>query len=127
MNITQLNHVAINVVDVDRSVRFYREVLRLSLMDRPAFKFPGAWFRVGRDQELHLICRSAAAESIPRERHYALMVDDIDAWAEHLRQRGIEYTGPKPRPDGAHQVFLSDPDGHVIELCTAAGQTDSPA
>ena len=27
-------------------------------------------------------------------------------------------SGPKPRPDGYLQVFVTDPDGHVIELCS---------
>jgi catechol 2,3-dioxygenase-like lactoylglutathione lyase family enzyme len=121
MRITQLNHVAVHVRDVDASVAFYRDVLGLTLMPRPAFDFPGAWFRIGVDQELHLIGREPSSDSIPRERHTALMVDDMPAWERHLRQRGIAIRGPKPRPDGALQIFLQDPDGHVIELCTAPG------
>src|SRR5438270_375493 len=27
-------------------------------------------------------------------------------------------SGPKPRPDGYLQTFVTDPDGHVIELCS---------
>lgn len=118
MKVTQLNHVAIHVRDVDASCRFYREVLGLESMPRPAFGFPGAWFRLGVDQELHLIGRPVSVESIPRERHFALMVDDIMAFEAHLKAAGVSFTGPKARPDGAHQIFLQDPDGHVIELCT---------
>ena len=55
MQIAQLNHVAIHVADVERSVAFYRDVLRLEPIPRPAFTFPGAWFRLGVDQELHMI------------------------------------------------------------------------
>ena len=118
MKVTQLNHVAIHVEDLDASNSFYEQVLGLAKMDRPAFKFPGSWFRLGVDQELHLIQRKIEGEKIPTERHYALMVDDIDAFAALLTEKQIEHTGPKPRPDGAQQVFLRDPDGHVIELCT---------
>src|SRR5690606_16687628 len=39
MQINQLNHVAIHVHDLDRSIRFYRDVLRLPPLDRPAFDF----------------------------------------------------------------------------------------
>ena len=53
MNIAQLNHVAIHVADVERSLVFYRDVLRLEPIPRPAFTFPGAWFQLGIDQELH--------------------------------------------------------------------------
>lgn len=118
MRVLQLNHVALHVADVARSVPFYRDVLRLSVMDRPAFDFPGAWFRVGIHQELHLIGdRNAAVHSHPRGTHLALEVDDLDAWESHLEARGAERLPRKPRPDGAHQVFVVDPDGHWIELC----------
>jgi hypothetical protein len=29
---------------------------------------------------------------------------------------GVEHLPRKTRPDGASQLFLRDPDGHVIEL-----------
>lgn len=126
MKITQLNHVALHVLDVEKSIAFYNGVLGLEIAPRPDFGFPGAWFRIGDPtspsgvQEVHLICRDMKEPSPPRERHFAFMVDDIDAFASDLKNRGIEHTGPKPRPDGAKQVFLRDPDDHVIELCTPA-------
>ena len=55
MRIVELNHVAIHVANVDASVRFYRDTMKFPVMDRPAFDFPGAWFRLGTGQELHLI------------------------------------------------------------------------
>lgn len=123
MKITQLNHVALHVADLDASVRFYRDVLGLAELPRPAFDFPGAWFAIGpadAGQELHLIARSpkeGGAYSVPRERHWAMRVEDMDAAAETLRRHGVAFQPPKPRPDGALQVFLRDPDGHVVELC----------
>lgn len=121
MDIEQLDHVALHVHDLEHSVRFYREVLCLPPIDRPAFNFPGAWFGIGKRQELHLIGRNepktGGTYSVPQERHFAMTVANITAAADHLRQHGIEFTGPNPRPDGAAQIFLRDPDGHVIELC----------
>ena len=46
---------ALHVEDVDRTIRFYTDVLGLSQIPRPNFQFPGAWFRIGADQELHII------------------------------------------------------------------------
>ena len=115
----ELNHVAVHVADVERSSAFYRDVLRLESMSRPAFDFPGAWFRLGVGQELHLIGRSdEPVIARNRNNHFALRVDDIDAWEKHLKAVGAQFQSKKLRPDGAWQVFLRDPDGHDIELFT---------
>ena len=119
MKIRELNHVALHVTDVERSNSFYRSVLQLEPLPRPAFSFPGAWFRLGANQELHLIGdRGNPVFSSNRGNHFALMVDDIDQWANHLQASGADFAPKKKRPDGASQIFLRDPDGHVIELFT---------
>lgn len=118
MTIQELNHVAIYVTDVKRSSEFYRTVLKLEPLPRPNFNFPGAWFSLGK-QELHLIAEAGAPFFATHGRnHFALRVDDIDAWENHLRDLKADYAPRKFRPDGALQVFLRDPDGHVIELFT---------
>jgi lactoylglutathione lyase len=122
MKVMQLNHVALHVADVERSSAFYRDVLGLETIPRPAFNFPGAWFRLGIDQELHLIGgREIAPQSHNRGNHWALMIDDMDAWEHDFQARGIAYLPRRQRPDGALQIYLVDPDGHYLELCTAAG------
>ena len=119
MQIAQLNHVALHVADVDRSVAFYQCVLRLEPIPRPAFTFPGAWFRLGVDQELHLIGeRTREVVSHNRGNHFALLVDDFDAWEQHLVARRVQFVPRRTRPDGALQLFIIDPDGHYVELCT---------
>jgi len=119
MKIMQLNHVALHVEDVERSCQFYGEVLELERMDRPAFSFPGAWFRIGADQELHLIGdRDQPVVSNNRGNHFAMTVDDMDSWEDRLRTHGATYRPRHRRPDGALQLFVVDPDGHFVELCT---------
>ena len=118
MHISQLNHVAIHVADLERSVAFYRDVLRLEPMPRPAFSFPGAWFRLGEDQELHLIGeRKQEVISHNRGNHYALAVDDFEAWERHLVACRANFVPRRVRPDGALQLYVIDPDGHYVELC----------
>ncbi|MGH7214289.1 MAG: VOC family protein [Tepidisphaeraceae bacterium] len=123
--ISQLNHVALHVSDLDAAVRFYTDVLGLGPLPRPAFDFPGAWFRIAPAaagspaQELHLIGRKPENNHPPRERHFAMLIeDDALQVADELRGKGVNFTGPQRRPDGALQIFLRDPDGHLIELCT---------
>jgi lactoylglutathione lyase len=119
MKTLELNHVAIQITDVEQSCAFYQRVLQLSPLPRPAFDFPGAWFRLGANQELHLIGqRGEPAVSGSRGNHFALLVDDLVAWEQHLRNVGADFHPRKQRPDGAWQVFVRDPDGHFIELFT---------
>src|SRR6185503_21174522 len=100
MKICELNHVAIHVSDVARSCDFYSRVLRLEPMPRPAFDFPGAWFRLGIQQELHLIGRTnEPVEPRSPNNHFALRVDDMTAWEQHLRKVGADSRPPKLRPD----------------------------
>lgn len=121
MQVKQLNHIALHVADVEKSIAFYSDVMRLPPLLRPAFDFPGAWFRLGIDQELHLIGdRVQPVHSGHRGTHVALVVDDLDRWEEQLDTHGAIRMPRRTRPDGAEQVFVQDPDGHVIELCVLA-------
>lgn len=118
--VQSIDHVGLHVADVPASVAFYRDVIGLDAIDRPDLGFPGAWFRIGTSQELHLIGKNSQPENPPRERHFAMAVDDSGEWEQHLRNHGLELLGPKARPDGAIQIFVRDPDGHVIELLQRA-------
>ncbi|MEM1248376.1 MAG: VOC family protein [Acidobacteriota bacterium] len=120
MNHRRLDHVALLVEDLDVSVAYYRDVLGLAEIERPAFDFPGAWFRLGTDQELHLIVGSAEEAQVRSgANHFALLVDDIDEAQGTLEGRGAVVLQRQTRPDGAHQIYLEDPTGHTIEVCTA--------
>ena len=121
MKIDELNHVALHVSDVPLSSRFYGDALGLPPLPRPDFDFPGAWVRIGAVQELHLIGErlNGPVDDSSRGGHFAMRVPDIQAAASHLKAKGLKFRGPGLRPDGAYQIFLEDPDGHVVELCQA--------
>jgi catechol 2,3-dioxygenase-like lactoylglutathione lyase family enzyme len=104
MNIRQLNHVALHVSDLDRSRKFYGEVLGLEPMDRPAFDFPGAWFRVGADQEITSSGGRRRRGSRRNERHFAFRVDSISAAKARLVELG---SGP-PRPQAVRSGHAPD-------------------
>ena len=116
IKIHELNHVALHVSDLEASIRFYRDVLGLPQIQRPAFKFEGAWFGLGR-QELHLISDTSLDSAVRRHHHFALLVDDSYAAKAELAAKGVTLLeGPSPRPDGPLQLFFHDPDGYRIEL-----------
>ena len=118
MEILELNHVALHVKDLSESISFYKNKMGLEEMPRPDFDFKGAWFRLGQQQELHLIeGRKDAINSLRRGNHFALQVPSIREAEASLIAADVKYQPKIQRPDGAWQIFLQDPDGYFIELC----------
>ena len=118
MDIMDLNHVALHVKDINASASFYREKIGLLGMPRPDFSFPGAWFRIGSAQELHLIAgRELAVVAGQRGTHFALQVNSVDEAWDLMVERGLQPFSRQRRPDGAFQFYVTDLDGHVIEFC----------
>ena len=118
MKTNDLNHVALHVENLELSMEFYGEALGLEAIARPDFDFPGAWYRLGQFQELHLIAgRAAVVNSSTRGSHFALGVADMEEAESFLACRGIAHTPRQTRPDGAFQIYIEDPDGYWIEFC----------
>ncbi len=116
ITIKELNHAAIHVKDLASEVHFYKEVLGLPQLPRPAFGFPGAWFALG-SQELHLIEDLDLVPASRRHHHFALLIDDVYEAKRELEAKGmVGFEGPSPRPDGPLQLFFHSPEGYRIEL-----------
>jgi len=126
LQVRSFDHITIIVSDLEATKNFYAEVLGMSEPKRPAFDFPGAWFEINGVQ-IHATVASELAGlagwgdrkviSISRGHHFAFEVDDVVAAFNEVTKLGIEVgDGPKIRPDGAHQLYIYDPDGHLVEL-----------
>jgi catechol 2,3-dioxygenase-like lactoylglutathione lyase family enzyme len=132
MNIRKLDHVSFLVADVERSIRFYSQVLELREIARPSnFDFPGAWLTNDEHSfEVHLIGEAetgrVAQTHVQYRRdelargygtHAAFEVENLEAAIQHLRALTVEIVGgPRPRGDGVQQMYICDPDGYMIEL-----------
>ncbi|MEY2980609.1 MAG: VOC family protein [Planctomycetota bacterium] len=116
MDVLGIDHVGLHVTDVERSLAFYVDLFGFEQLPRPDLGFPGAWLRIGRTQELHLIGRNSSPQVPPEERHWSIQVRGLASWHARLAHAGLALRGPKSRPDGAQQLFVRDPDGHVLEL-----------
>ena len=122
LEITSLNHVAVCVTDVERSRRFYSGALGLKEIARPAFPFEGAWYELADGRQFHLIVHDrplalrGTTEVDPRDGHLAFGVENFEGAVAQLQAAGIECV---VRPDNItpwKQVYVTDPDGNVIEL-----------
>ncbi|WP_325176603.1 VOC family protein [Paenibacillus alkalitolerans] len=117
-----LHHVAVAVTDLEKAKHFYGEILGLQESgERPNFPFPGAWYRIGGNQ-LHLIVHPEArtvrgtARIDSMDGHFAIRVKDMNTVLKRLNDCGWAYDDRPKSITGWHQVFVTDPDGNVIEL-----------
>jgi catechol 2,3-dioxygenase-like lactoylglutathione lyase family enzyme len=69
---------------------------------------------------LHLI-ESEEAPARPDNVHHAFEVEDFDATMRALREKGIAIERTGERKDGQRYLFIRDPDGNRVELCTPSG------
>lgn len=126
IQVKQIDHVTLVVADLEATRRFYVGILGMQEVPRPAFSFPGAWFEAGTTQIHATVSDAESGEagwgdrkvgSLSRGHHFAFEVDDANYAAGELADAGIPIaSGPKNRPDGPLQLYIHDPDGHLVEL-----------
>lgn len=125
MKLEALDYVILIVEDLDRSVRFYTEVLGLRLKHRSG---PFAQLDTGTTR-LALYTREAMADTLGTELDRAperapgfeigFFVPDVDGAYQQLIDAGARpMTPPGDRPWGQRTAYVRDPDGHLIELVT---------
>jgi len=111
--VKQIDHVSVVINDVERSQRFYRDVLGLKEIAKPrTFNFVVVWFDLG-NQHLHLLLKPQPDTISPR--HFALRVADAGAARVWFRGQGIPVEETTLIP-GADRFFIRDPDGNRIEI-----------
>lgn len=125
ISVKSIDHVTLVVEDLERTAKFYVDLLGMRRVERPGFNFPGLWFQAGATQ-IHLILKHDGAgpagqlgplpSSPGRVFHFAYEVDDARAAEAILRSAGVHVRGTGLRPDGLLQMWCYDPDGHVVEL-----------
>jgi glyoxylase I family protein len=111
--VTKLDHASVIITDVERSRRFYRDILGLREIHRPrTFDFVVLWFDLD-GQHVHLLLKDQA--DTPSPRHFALRVSDAAAARTYFRGRDVPTQETTPIP-GADRFFIHDPDGNRIEI-----------
>ncbi len=118
----KLLHTRYRVNDLERTVRFYREVLGLEEIRR--HKSPRGselvFLKAPESEELIEICSfpaSGAVQVQPDLTHLAFEVDSLEAFGRHLATLGLAYSdGPTWRSDGSGFAFIDAPEGYEIEL-----------
>src|SRR4029077_9078030 len=87
LQLSQLDHCSVIITDVDRSRKFYRDLLGLKEINRPrTFDFVVLWFELG-DTALHLMLKDKADPISPRLS--ALRGDAPQVARRYFQENGI--------------------------------------
>jgi catechol 2,3-dioxygenase len=128
MQIRELGHVVLYVKNLERSARFYRDVLGFRAIDTPE-RMRGAVMAFSSGRTHHELLLIAVGENAPHPGnghraglyHIGLKLGDRD---EDLRDALAELAAAGVPVVGAadhtvtHSLYLTDPDGNEIELYT---------
>ena len=114
-----VNQVTYTVVDKEKATKFWVEVLGVKQIPKQVDVEHIIWLQLPSGAMVHLV-ETPEGPSTPSH-HGAFEVDDIDAAARVVQQKGIETTDITTRNDGQRVFFLNDPEGNRIEICTKSG------
>jgi lactoylglutathione lyase len=126
--VKKLDHTRYRVIDLDKAVHFYKEVLGLEEVRRITSGRGSqlVFFKAPESEELIEICKYDASGPVqvgPDLTHLAFTVDDIEAFARHSSALGYPLTdGPHKSSDGSVIAFIDAPEGYEVELLQRGGK-----
>jgi len=133
MKVTKLLHTRYRVNDLERTVKFYKDVLGLEEVRR--HKSPRgselAFLKAPQSEETIELCffpSSGPVQVQPDLTHLAFQVDSLVEFEKHLAKCGLKYSdGPHIKENGGGFAFIDAPEGYEIELIQQAKQAGGNA
>ena len=122
MKARKLLHTRYRVNDLEKTVKFYKDVLGLEEMRR--HKSPRGSELVflkapESEEQIELCCfpSSGPVQVQPDLTHLAFEVDSLEQFGKHLAKLGLKYSdGPTTTSTGTAFAFIDAPEGYEIEL-----------
>jgi lactoylglutathione lyase len=120
--VKKLLHTRYRVEDLERTIRFYKEVLGLQEIRR--HRSPRGselvFLKAEESEELIEICSYPASGPVRVQEdltHLAFEVDSLAEFGTHLENVGLKYSdGPHMKEGGGGFAFVDAPEGYEIEL-----------
>lgn len=120
--VKKLLHTRYRVIDLEKTVAFYREVLGLAEVDRKISPRGSklVFLKAPESEELIEICEFPASGPVvigPDITHLAFSVDDLAAFTRHAAEKGYPLSdGPTATSSGSIIAFVDAPEGYEIEI-----------
>jgi lactoylglutathione lyase len=129
--VRKLLHTRYRVSDLEKTLKFYREVLGLEEIRR--HKSPRGselvFLKAPESEEQIEICHYPSSGPVVVQAdltHLAFEVDSLEEFSRHLASLGLKYSdGPTLKPDGGGFAFVDAPEGYEIELIQRSKQPAS--
>ncbi len=121
-NIAKIGHIALHVRDLERSARFYTEILGFRVSDAYGSEMlPGGAVFLRCNTDHHGIALFAGGEETRGGLHHIAFevptLAEVVLAREHLRARGVAIDFEGRRRAGCQiAVEFRDPDGHSLEI-----------
>lgn len=122
MRVKKLLHTRMRVSDMDQTIRFYRDVLGLEVLERHTSPRGShlAFLAVPNSEELIELCSFPPSGPVKVQEdlvHLAFEVENLDETIAQLTAAGVQITdGPTSSSSGSRFLFIDAPDGYEIEL-----------
>ncbi|HTN43768.1 MAG TPA: VOC family protein [Nitrospiria bacterium] len=120
--IKKLLHTRMRVNDMEETLRFYRDILGLKVVERSRSPRGSelAFLKTPNSDELIEICSFPTSGRVRVQEdlvHLAFEVYDLDQTIAQLKDKGIPITdGPTVSSSGSRFCFIDAPDRYEIEL-----------
>lgn len=124
--VKKLLHTRYRVDDLERTIKFYTEILGLTETRR--HKSPRGselvFLATPNSEEEIEICSYPSSGGVQVQEdltHLAFEVDCLDNFKQHIQAHGLEYSdGPHMKETGGGFAFIDAPEGYEIELIEKA-------
>ncbi len=116
-----LEHVNLTVADLDRTVRFYRDLFDFEVRWQGTLDDGRRAAHVGDPKHYLAFFQSRVPGRAPNDysqvgiNHFGFVVDDLDAVKKRLHEMGID-PASEASYDPGRRLYFFDPDGVEVEL-----------
>jgi catechol 2,3-dioxygenase-like lactoylglutathione lyase family enzyme len=131
MPLSHIEHFLLQTADMEKTRRWYVDVLGMRVGPNPDFKFPVFWLYLG-DRDVVHVTEGGAGVSENRKRyvgqesqatsgsgavdHIAFRATGLREMIARLESLGVDFKQRQVDDQGLYQLFMFDPNGVKIEL-----------